>query len=245
MEGIGDRFQHGTGYRRGRIPRDDRRPQAEPPLYKTYPQADRVDLPFVQDVGGPGLYTLIRKRRSVRDYADRPIRAETLAWLLWAATGITRTRPDWAFRSAPSAGALYPIETYLSIHRVEGVEPGIYHYAVGEHKLERLRAGSAAAEVAAAALDQPMCAQAAGVFIWTAVFARTLFEYGQRGYRYVYLDAGHIAQNLALAAVAAGLGSCPVAALYDDEANALLDIDGTEESVIYMTTVGYPAGRDT
>ena len=82
---------------------------------------------------------------------------------------------------------------------------------------------------------------AAVVFIWTAVFARTLWKYGQRGYRYVYMDAGHIAQNLALAAEATGLASCPIAALYDGQANSLVGVDGTAESVIYMTAVGYQA----
>lgn len=86
-----------------------------------------------------------------------------------------------------------------------------------------------------------MCGAAAVVFIWTAVFQRSKWKYGQRAYRYVYLDAGHVAENLALAATGLGLGSCPIAALYDDEVNGLIGADGVAESVIYMTAVGCPA----
>ena len=93
------------------------------------------------------------------------------------------------------------------------------------------------------ALDQRMAARANVVFIWTAIFQRSKWKYRQRAYRYCYLDAGHIVQNLALAAVALGLGSCQIAALYDDEVNALLGVDGVEESTIYMTVVGRPGQR--
>ena len=95
-------------------------------------------------------------------------------------------------------------------------------------------------EGARAALDQDMAFAANAAFIWTAVFERSKWKYGQRAYRYVYLDAGHIAANLALASTALGLGSCQIAALYDDEVNGLLEIDGDEESVLYMSVVGNP-----
>jgi SagB-type dehydrogenase family enzyme len=145
-----------------------------------------------------------------------------------------------AFRAAPSAGALYPIETYVSVQMIEGLEPGLFHYGVREHELEQLRAGDFREAIAEAALDQAFLAEAAVVFAWTAVFGRSKWKYGERAYRYIYLDAGHIAQNLALAAVALGLGSCQVAALYDDEVNAVLGLDGKEESIVYMTAVGRP-----
>jgi SagB-type dehydrogenase family enzyme len=123
---------------------------------------------------------------------------------------------------------------------VEEIDPGIYHYDVVRHRLEQLRLGDFRMETARAALDQQMAARANVVFIWTAVFERSKWKYRQRAYRYVYLDAGHIAQNLALAAVALDLGSCQIAALYDDEANDLLGVNGVEESTIYMTAVGRP-----
>jgi SagB-type dehydrogenase family enzyme len=144
-------------------------------------------------------------------------------------------------RAAPSAGALYPIETYVVVNAVSGIEPGVYHYGPERHELDLIRVGDFGPEFARAALDQRMAARASVVFAWTAVFERSKWKYKQRAYRYVYLDAGHIAQNVALAAVALGLGSCQIAAIYDDEANALLQVDGSSESTLYMTVVGRPA----
>jgi SagB-type dehydrogenase family enzyme len=132
------------------------------------------------------------------------------------------------------------VETYLVVNAVEEIEPGVYHYGIENHELDQLKVGDFGDEVARAALDQGMAAQANVVFVWTGVFGRSKWKYKQRAYRYVYLDAGHIAENLALAAVALDLGSCQIAALYDEEANELLNVDGVEESAIYMTTVGRP-----
>jgi SagB-type dehydrogenase family enzyme len=121
---------------------------------------------------------------------------------------------------------------------VQGIEPGLYHYVVEGHELEQLRAGDLRQVVAQAALDQLVASRAGVVFIWTAIFERSQWKYKQRAYRYVYLDAGHIAQNVALGAVALGLGSCQIAAFYDKETNILLGVDGRDESAIYMTAVG-------
>ena len=180
------------------------------------------------------------RRRSVREYSSRPLRLEEISLLLWASTGIQRMEAGHAFRTVPSAGALYPIETYVIAHRVGGVEGGVYHYGVRDHLLEEVAGGDFRGDLSRAALFQEFCSEAGAVFVWTAIFPRAKWKYGQRAYRYVYLDAGHIAQSLALAAVGLGLGSCQVAAFFDDEMNALLGVDGTEESVIYLSTVGHP-----
>ena len=111
----------------------------------------------------------------------------------------------------------------------------------GSAKLPAAVVAAHARPVVPAALGQEMCAEAAAVFVWTAVFARSKWKYAQRAYRYIYLDAGHIAENLALAAVSLGLGTCPIGALFDDEVNKLLAVDGIEESVVYMSVVGLPA----
>jgi len=118
---------------------------------------------------------------------------------------------------------------------------GVYHYCIRTHQLEQLKPGKFRQEITTAALGQRMCARSAAIFIWSAVFERCKWKYGQRAYRYIYLDAGHIAENLALAAVNTNLGSCEVGALYDDKVNAILGIDGTEESVLCMAVVGIPA----
>ena len=128
----------------------------------------------------------------------------------------------------------------MIVDGVEGISSGLYHYSVRGHVLEELKAGQFGHDITQAALSQKMCLEAPVVFIWTGVFQRSKWKYDQRAYRYVYLDAGHIAQNVALSAVALGLGSCQIAAIYDEEANALLEVDGVGEGTVYMTAVGRP-----
>jgi SagB-type dehydrogenase family enzyme len=238
--GVGDTFQHETKYRRGHLPGTGLDWATKPETYKHYPAAPKIALSPPQTEGGPSLWDALRQRRSERRYRGAPLPEAELSQLLWAAQGITQARQSYGFRTAPSAGALYPVETYLVVNAVEGIESGVYHYGIENHELEQLKTGDFRAEIARAALDQGMAARANVVFVWTGVFGRSKWKYRQRAYRYVYLDAGHIAENLALAAVALGLGSCQIAALYDEEANELLGVDGVEESTIYMTTVGRP-----
>jgi SagB-type dehydrogenase family enzyme len=237
-EGIGDRFQREMKYQRGRLPAWHLDWARKPETYKRYPAAPSVQLDTPQIDNGAPLWSVLERRRSVRHFKAEPMTKSDLSQLLWAAQGITKVVHGAGFRTAPSAGALYPVETYLVVNSVTEIESGIYHYAADRHELDQLRAGDFRMAVAQAALDQEMAYHANVVFIWTALFKRSKWKYQQRAYRYVYLDAGHIAQNVALAAVALDLGSCQIAALYDDEVNALLDIDGVEESVLYMTVVG-------
>ncbi len=239
-EGIGDRFQDETKYARDKLPGGYLDWSKKPGIYKDYSEAPKVDLPPPLEKGGMPVWETIGRRRSVRDFRSIPLSAAEVSQLLWASQGVTKVAGDFGLRAAPSAGALYPIETYLSVQMAENIEPGIYHYDVREHRLDQLRAGDFGAPVAEAALDQGFLAEAAVVFAWTAVFGRSKWKYKQRAFRYVYLDAGHIAQNVAVAAVALGLGSCQVAALYDGEVNSILGVDGEEESILYMTAVGHP-----
>jgi SagB-type dehydrogenase family enzyme len=238
--GVGDAFQKGTSYRRDHMPGGKLDWDRRPAPCKTYPAAPKVRLSAARPTVGAPLWEVLRQRRSLRRYQNAPLQEQELSQLLWAAQGITGSAHGLKFRTAPSAGALYPVETYLVVNFVSDVAPGVYHYAVENHELDQLRSGDFRRQAAYAALDQDMAYRAGVVFIWTAVFERSKWKYGQRAYRYVYLDAGHIAQNVALAAVALGLGSCQIAALYDDEANALVDVDGHEEGVLYMTAVGRP-----
>jgi len=238
--GIGDSFQQETKYQRGHLPHGRLDWASKPARYKRYLQAPKIQLSDSNTDAGASFWDILRRRRSVRRFGNEPLQEAELSQLLWAAQGITEGSPSLGLRTAPSAGALYPVETYLVLHTVEGIDPGIYHYGVERHELDQLKTGDFQMEIARAALDQEMAAWADVVFVWTAVFERSKWKYKQRAYRYVYLDAGHIAQNVALAAVALELGSCQIAALYDDEVNGLLDVDGVEESAIYMTVVGRP-----
>jgi SagB-type dehydrogenase family enzyme len=238
--GIGDAFQRETKYRRGHLPGGGLDWANRPATYKRYPSAPQVPLSPPRTEGGAPIWDVLGQRRSVRRFRDAPLQQEELSQLLWAAQGITRASRGVGLRTAPSAGALYPVETYVVVHAVEGIAPGVYHYAVETHALDPLKTGDFRTGIARAALDQEMAYWANVVFVWTAVFARSKWKYRQRAYRYIYMDAGHIAQNVALGAVALGLGSCQIGALYDEEANAVLGVDGVEESTIYMTAIGRP-----
>jgi SagB-type dehydrogenase family enzyme len=257
----GRALQEKTAYHRYAMEEYELDWRSKPPIYKFYPHAPVVSLPSAapdpDEEPAPDLWTCVARRRSVRAFGAVPLTLVDLSRLLWASAGVTTSfitpHGQDFYRAAPTAGALYPIETYVVANNVEDLEPGLYHYRVtgadilerpiveGSHALEQLRTGDLRTQIAAAALDQPMCGKAGAVFIWTAVFARSVWKYRERAYRYFYLDAGHIAAHLSLAAVAQGLGSCPVAAFYDDEVNDLVGVDGQTEGVVYMTAVGRPS----
>ena len=240
MNDTGDRFQRETKYEPGKMQGHKLDWEAKPDLYKEYSQAQKIELPAFEPAREMSLDKTLRQRKSNRNFQDRPISKGQLAYLLWASTGIQRVEDGYEFRTAPSAGALYPIETYVVANNVKSLEPGVYHYAIRSHQLELLQQRDFRRRISAAALGQGMCATAAAVFIWTAVFERCKWKYGQRAYRYIYLDAGHIAENLALATVSLNLGTCEIGALYDDHVNAIIGIDGTEESTICMAAIGVP-----
>jgi SagB-type dehydrogenase family enzyme len=239
MSTSGENFFDSSSYTRAKLastPRVDL--SSRPPLYKEYPKQPRLALPPPHAETVP-LDQCLHLRRSIRRYAARSLTISQLSYLLWAVAGIQRSMGDFHFRPAPSAGALYPIETYIIVNNVDGIHKGLYHYAIRPHALEELRTGDLGKEIVYAAQGQKMHAEAAVVFIWTAIAQRSAFRYHDRAHRYIYLDAGHIAQNLALAAVGLGLGSCQVGAYIDDEVNNLIGVDGKEESVIYMSVVGW------
>ena len=207
-----------------------------PPQYKTYPDADRVELPEPDGAGDLSVSEAIDTRRSVRYYGDRPLSMAGLSCLLHAAQGITEQR--LGFRAAPSAGALYPIELYAVVHRVSDLPSGIYHYAVRAHELESVQIGDFRGDVTRAGLHQSFLGHAAVCFLLSVVFQRSRWKYRERAYRYALLEAGHIAQNLYLAATSMGLGACAVGAFYDEEFNALLGLDPREEALVYVISVG-------
>jgi len=235
---IGDGFQQGTKYVRDSLPGGYLDRSTQPNPFKEYNDKRKIELYHPDDICNISLMDSLKKRKSVRSYSKKPISREELSFILWASNGTQRTEGGMEFRTAPSAGGLYPIETYVVINRVDGIEQGVYHYNIRRHALEELELGNFGRQIALAALDQRMCLEASFVIIWTAIFERSKWKYKQRGYRYMYLDAGHIAENLALACTGIGLGSCQIGALYDEEVNSIIDVDGVEESVLYMSSVG-------
>jgi SagB-type dehydrogenase family enzyme len=238
-EGIAYQYLLETKYDRASIlRRDDLGPVSRPPVYKKYPHASKVPLPSPDFQQTESLWSILEQRRSRRRYTSEPISIQTLARLLWATQGITLSAPEYQFRTAPSAGALYPVETYLSIHDVSGIQQGVYHFDVSDFVLEELKLGNFSEGLSRAALDQAMVAKSPVVFIWTAVVFRSMWKYRNRCLRYIFMDAGHIAQNLQLAATALNLGCCPIGALYDHEVNDIISVDGEEETTIYLATVG-------
>lgn len=243
--GVGDIFQQETKYTPEKLREHSLDWSHRPPPFKNHESPiSKIALPEPEITGGPDLWTVLNTRRSRRTYnAQRPIKLETLSVLLWATQGVTAIYGDTYFRTAPSAGGLYPVETYLNIRLVEGLEPGIYHFRPQAFDLEFLKKGDYSRELAEAALGQLMVVNAQLTFIWTAILERSKWKYGQRAYRYVYLDAGHIAQNLYLAGEAVGLGVCAIGALFDEEVNRLIGVDGISETVIYMASVGWPKNR--
>jgi SagB-type dehydrogenase family enzyme len=206
--------------------------------YKRYPHARRGALPEPEERDGAGVWETIRQRRSVRDFGREPLSRDQVGQLLWAVQGVTGRPGGVERRAAASAGALYPNETYVFLLNVEGCPPGLAHYDVRGHALEMLEEGNFGPALAQACLGQSSCAEAGIVVAWAALIQRAVGKYGDRGYRYALLDAGHLGGQLQLAAVALGLGSVNIGAFYDNEVNALLGVDGTREFAVYLTAVG-------
>jgi len=174
----------------------------------------------------------INERRSIRSYKDAPLTLKEVSQLLWAAQGIVAS----GRRAAPSAGATYPMEIYLVAGNVEGLEPGLYHYRNKEHVLELVKKGDLRKPLSDRALRQDMILKAPVTIVISAVFERTRARYGARAERYVYMEAGHIGQNIMLQATALGLGTVPVGAFIDSEVKSVL---GIEEEPLYLFPVGW------
>ncbi len=238
--GVGDEFQSSTKHSRRKLLGGRLDWANKPETYKTYPSAKTIPLSSEFPDQSLPFVDVLKRRRSIRSFSTQPLSKADLSFLLWASTGIQRREHGYEFRTAPSAGALYPIETYLIANNVEGLKSSLYHYNIEAHVLEEMKVGNFAEKIAHGALEQEMIAKAPLTLIWAAVFERSKWKYAQRAYRYVYLDAGHIAQNLALAATSIGLGACHIGAFFDDEVNQILGVDGVAESVVYLSVVGHP-----
>jgi SagB-type dehydrogenase family enzyme len=198
--------------------------------------ARTIALPAVRRDSGVALEKTLSARRSVREFGATPLRLPELAQLLWAAQGVTARG---GFRTAPSAGALYPLEIYAVAARVEKLASGVYRYDPAGHRLVTVASENRGGELARAAYGQYWLSEAPVILALTGVERRTTRQYGQRGERYVLLEAGHAAQNALLQAVALGLGATVVGAFDDDGVRKVLDLEAGERP-LYLIPVGRP-----
>lgn len=188
-----------------------------------------MKLPEPRLGGDMAVEQALLQRRSVRDYTGEPLTWAEVSQLLWAAQGITG--PGRGFRTAPSAGATFPLETYLVVGSVAEAVPGIYRYEPDRHKLVKVRAGDARPDLAAAALDQTWVRHGNVSIVLAAVFERTTARYGERGERYVHMEVGHAAQNISLQGVALGLGMVVVGAFDDERVSKILGLPQNQKAL--------------
>ena len=242
MNGIGQEFMEKTKYQYlGKSDQDQGLPQ--PPLELGCPEdAVLINLPRIEQikVKSSDLATAMAQRRTVRKYSSEPLSVEELAYLLWHTQGVqmVTSRPV-TLRMVPSAGARHSFETYLLINNVSGLKQGLYKYVALEHTLMVVSLEAEISErITLSAGNQLFIKDSAVTFIWTTVVYRMKWRYGERAYRYIHLDAGHVCQNLYLVSHSVQGGVCAIAAFNDDELNALLGLDGEEQFAVYMATVG-------
>jgi SagB-type dehydrogenase family enzyme len=197
---------------------------------------ETIELPAPRQDSEYSLERALRVRRSVREFRDDPITLAQLSQLLWAAQGITDSR---GLRTAPSAGALYPLEVYILVGAVAGLPEGTYKYQVNGHKLLRLSNEDRRRQMERTARDQDWVRRNAALIVFAAVEARTTGKYGRRGIRYIHIEVGHAAQNVMLQAQAIGLAAAVVGAFDDDRVEDLLDMPGNEQA-LYLMPIGKP-----
>jgi SagB-type dehydrogenase family enzyme len=219
------------------IQRDQDRGVPAPPFQKPYPaDAPLFDLtaPEDIDVDDISLVNALNRRRSRRKFSREPLTLEELSFLLWVTQGVKRVRRDNSaiLRTVPSAGSRHPLETYLLIHNVRGLEPGLYRYLALEHQLCFLRPHVEPIP------DRWFLRNCAVVFVWSAIPYRTEWRHSTFSHKMIAMDAGHVCQNLYLACEAIGAGTCAVGVYRQDEMDALLGLDGVDEFTLYVAPVG-------
>jgi len=196
---------------------------------------DTIQLPEPQYDGDVSVEHALRTRRSVRSYKDDPLDLSEISQILWSAQGITSPR---RFRTAPSAGALYPLELYVIAGNVKNLSPAIYKYQPGKHMLIKIVAGDMRSELSRAALGQGSIKKAPAALLFCAVFERTTGKYGRRGIRYVHMEVGHAAQNVCLQAIALGLNTAVIGAFRDRDVKKIANLDDDEQPLYFV-----PVGR--
>lgn len=223
-------------------PSDQSQGLPQPPLQREPGAAQAlIDLPVPAEikVKHVDLTAAVNARRSIRKYSDESLTLGELSYLLWCTQGVQQVTPRPAtLRTVPSAGARHAFETYALCNRVESLAPGLYRYVAIGHKLVAQDLSEGVAERVAAACLGQYVVQSAVTFVWAADVYRMFWRYQERGYRYLLLDAGHVCQNLYLAAQAVGAGCCAIGAFDDDELDIVLGLDGEDNFAVYGATLG-------
>lgn len=207
--------------------------------FKTYPRFKSIALNGRVGLGN-GLGTLMGERQSIRKFSNFPISEEELSYLLLSSCGLIGNEGslDNSRRPYPSAGARYPLEVYPLVLNCEGIKRGLYHYNVKEHSLEILLQKDLSSWFFNVTGEERWLMQSAVVLIITGVLDRTRIKYGDRGYRYILIETGHLGQNISLLATELGLGSCALGGFIDAEVDRLLDINFTKETTLYLIAIG-------
>jgi len=195
---------------------------------------ETIELPLPRKDAGVSIEQALLKRRSTREFRPGALTLPEVSQLLWAAQGITSLE---GFRTAPSAGALYPLELFLVVGVVESLSAGVYRYVPRDHRLELVAKGDLRAPLSSAALGQECVKAGAAVLVFAAVYERTKVKYGERGIRYVHMEVGHAAQNVALQAAAMDLGAVTVGAFDDAAVGKLLSMEKSEHP-LYLLPLG-------
>jgi SagB-type dehydrogenase family enzyme len=240
MESIGKKFMESTRY--GHMPEPPQRlGMKQPPLELPADAAALIPLPAPSGLklGREPLIDVIERRRSLRAYSGETLTLPELSFLLWCCQGVQQQAEKHTMRTVPSAGARHALETWVLANRVEGLPAGLYRFSALHHALLPADMSEDIAErLTAACLNQGMIRNSAVTVFWAAEVERMAYRYGERGYRYLHLDAGHACQNLCLAAEAVGCGAVPIGAYDDDQLNRALGLDGAERFAIYAAALG-------
>jgi SagB-type dehydrogenase family enzyme len=227
---------------------------AEPPPEDAWPMDPREtpDLPLIGFPSSPApieLEDLLQRRCSCRAFGEAPVTLSAIGAVLRDGYGIIATdrdkRLEFPLRPVPSGGSLYPLELTLIARHIEGLAPGIYHYVAEHHGMEKV----AEASIPKVLLDYLFMGQASltaapAILVLSAVWERTMTKYGDRGYRYMLLEAGHVMQNINLSAAGRGLGSCNIGGFFDVELGDLLQLDRDSETPLYACAIGVSTTED-
>jgi SagB-type dehydrogenase family enzyme len=201
----------------------------------------KLPTPDSSKLSNDSLYNAINMRESIRAYSNEPFTIDELSFLLWASQGIRKpsAKPHIYFRNVPSAGCRHAFETYIAVHKVDGLATGIYHYLPLDHSLELLYLDEhSEAKIIDAALGQGFAGHCAATFLWTCLPYRMEWRYDIEATKLILLDAGHLCQNLMLAALAINAGTCAIGAYDQEISDKTIKVDGENEFVIYMASAG-------